>query len=547
MNKHAAIKKKYLRANQGEFMSKEHNKAIMTRSRLRNKYVKEKSADSKIAYDKQRNYCVNLLRRTKKKYFVNINISSITDNKKFWKTVKSLFSDKISRKETINLAVNDTVLSDDQVVADTFNNYFNSIIKNLLTVTSKNYPKEIANSVNLNLLDPVEAAILKFKNHPSLNAIRGKISNLDNPKFYLEYISFDQTLKELEKLDPKKTSQMNEITVKVIKENKDIAAFFIHDNFNNSLSSSTFPSALKYADVNPVSKNDDKIDKENCRPISILPMLSKVYERLIYNQMYPYFDKLFSKFQYGFRKGFNAQYCLITMIEKWRRSTDGGGQAGALLTEFSKAFDFIDHELLIAKLYAYGFDKNSLYFINSYLKGRKQRTKINSSYSAFSDIPLGVPQGSILGPLLFNIYICDLFIENSDIDIANYADDDIPYACSSDHDSVIFKLQKNTDRIFTWFYNNNSVSNAEKSHLIVSTKKNLEIQVSSCSIRNEGSVKFLGIHLNNDLNFGCHVNQLCKKASKKLYALARIAKYMDINKRRMLMKALYLLSFLTAL
>ena len=305
---------------------------------------------------------------------------------------------------------------------------------------------------------------------------------------------------------------MNDIPVKVIKENKDIVVFFIHHNFNNSLSSSTFPTALKYADVKPVFRKDDK-------------------ERLIYNQMYPYFDELFSKFQCGFQKGFNAQHCLITMIEKWRKSVDGGGQAGALLTDLSKAFDHeLDHELLIAKLYAYCFDKNSLYFINSYLKGRKQGTKINSSYSAFAEILFGVPQGSILGPLLFNIYICDLFIENSDIDIANYADDNTPYACSSDLDSVIFKLKKNTERIFRWFYNNNLISNAEKSHLIVSIKKN-------CSIRNEDSAKLLGIHFNNDLNFDYHVNQLCKKASKKLHALARIAKYMDINKRRMLMKA----------
>ena len=192
-------------------------------------------------------------------------------------------------------------------------------------------------------------------------------------------------------LDPKKTSQVNDIPVKVIKENKDIVAFFIHHNFNNSLSSSTFPIALKHADVKLVLKKDDKTDKENYRPISIFPTLSKVYERLIYNQMNPYFDKLFSKFQCGFRKGFNVQHCLITMIEKWRRSVDGGGQAGALLTDLSKT-DCIDHELLIAKLYVYDLDKNSLYFINSYLKGRKQRTKINSSYSAFAEILFGVPQ-----------------------------------------------------------------------------------------------------------------------------------------------------------
>ena len=112
------------------------------------------------------------------------------------------------------------------------------------------------------------------------------------------------------------------------------------------------------------------------------------------------------------------------MIEKWRRSVDASGQAGALLTDLSKAFDCIHHELLIAKPYAYRFDKNS------YLKGRKQRTKINSSYSAFAELLFGVPQGSILGPLLFNIYICDLFMENSDIDNANYADGNTPYDCS---------------------------------------------------------------------------------------------------------------------
>ena len=222
---------------------------------------------------------------------------------------------------------------------------------------------------------------------------------------------------------------MNDIPFKAIKENKNIS-FFIHHNFNNSLSSSTFPTALKYGNFKPVFKKGAKTDKENYMPISILPTLSKVYERLIYNQMYPYFDKLFSKFPCVFWKGFNAQHCLITMMEKWWSSLDGGGQAGAPLTDLSNAFDRIDHELLIAKPYTYGFDKISLYFINSYLKGRKQRTKINSSYSTFRKILLDIPQGSILGPLLFNTYILDPFLENSDIDIANYADDNTPYTCS---------------------------------------------------------------------------------------------------------------------
>ena len=129
----------------------------------------------------------------------------------------------------------------------------------------------------------------------------------------------------------------------------------------------------------------------------------------------------FSKFQCDLRKGFNVQHCWITMRETRRRPVDGGDRVGALLIDLSKVFDCIDHELLITKLYAYGFDKNALYFVHSYLKGRKERTKVNSSYSAFADILFGVPQGPVLEPLLFSIYICDLFFKNSDIDISNYA------------------------------------------------------------------------------------------------------------------------------
>ena len=151
LNKHAPIKKKYLRVNQGEFMTKELNKVIVTRSRLHNKYLKQKSADSKTEYDEQRKYWVNVLRRNKNNYFANINISSITDNMRFWKTVKPLFSDKISHKEIINWTKNDQVLSDHQVVADTFNNYFNNIVKTLITVPNKNVHKEKTKGFSINL------------------------------------------------------------------------------------------------------------------------------------------------------------------------------------------------------------------------------------------------------------------------------------------------------------------------------------------------------------------------------------------------------------
>ena len=123
------------------------------------------------------------------------------------------------------------------------------------------------------------------------------------------------------------------------------------------LSCATFPTSIKYTDVIPIHKKDDKTHKENYRPISILHNLSKIYERLMYNQIYPYFDTLLSKFQCGFQKGFNAQHCLLAMIKKWRETLDKSGEKVTVLTDLSKAFDWFDHNLLVAKHDPYGFEK----------------------------------------------------------------------------------------------------------------------------------------------------------------------------------------------
>ena len=122
-----------------------------------------------------------------------------------------------------------------------------------------------------------------------------------------------------------------------------------------------------------------------------------------------FFDNLLSKYQCGFRKGFNAQYCLVSMIEKWKDSVDSGGAFGALMTDLCKAFDCLHHELLIAKLDAYGFDIKSVKLIQQYLSNRKQRVKVGNAYSSWKEIFYGIPKGSILGPLILNIFLCDLF------------------------------------------------------------------------------------------------------------------------------------------
>ena len=194
----------------------------------------------------------------------------------------------------------------------------------------------------------------------------------------------------------------------------------------------------------------------------------------------------------------------------------------------SKAFDCIDQELLIAKLHAYGFKIKSLEFIHSYLYDRIQRVKINSLFSHWSKVESGIPQGSIKGPLLFNIYICDLFFDIIEINIANYADDTTPYALDSKLENIVKLPEENADKLFDWFSNNYLKENPDKCHLLVNTTGNIRICVRNETISNSSNQKLLGIRFNSNIRFDDHVASLCKKASQKLNVPTRVQELRNI-------------------
>ena len=254
--------------------------------------------------------------------------------------------------------------------------------------------------------------------------------------------------------------------------------------------------------------------------------------------MVAYIEKFLSPYLCGYRKGFNAQYALLAMIEKWKKCLDGeGGFAGAVLMDLSKAFDTINHELLIAKLGAYGFDDSALEIVLSYLSDRWQRTKVNTSFSSWKELLCGVPQGSVLGPLLFNIYLNDLFFQLINSNVCNFADDTTLYACDLELRTVLHELEDNSLTAISWFENNYMKLNQSKCHFLTSgSTEHLWVKVGNEMIWESQAEKLLGIMVDKDLNFNSHLKALCKKVNQKVSALARIARILPFQKRRIILK-----------
>ncbi len=530
LNKQAPMKDKYVRANNAPFMNKILSKAFMNRTRLRNKFLKNPNATNKENYTKYRNYCVNLVRREKKKYYENLDQKSLLDNKTFWKVTKPLFSEKSKSNKKIVLLENDNIISDEPKVAEIFNEFFAKTVENL---NIKGYNIDHTPVENL---DFVNNAIDKFENHPSILMIKENVQV--NVKFSFSTVKEYDFATEIIKLDTRKPTSFNNIPAKILKMNQDLCAPPLCVIFNQAVCDGTYPDTLKKADLTPCHKQDETTNKSNYRPISILPTVSKVFERILDQQMYSYMNKHFSSYLCGFRKGYSTQYSLIGMLEKWKRALDKSGIAGALLTDLSKAFDCLNHELLIAKMEAYGFDRKSLLLIASYLSNRKHRTKVNNSFSTWRDILSGIPQGSNLGPDLFNIYINDIFYFVNEDFLTNFADDNTPYAIGKNIRDISSKLEDDARNLLNWFEINFFKMNADKCKLLITKHDNeVSINVDGHIIQAKKSVKLLGITIDNNLDFNEHVSKLCKKVSLKIYALARVAHFMNKDKLRILMKA----------
>ena len=294
---------------------------------------------------------------------------------------------------------------------------------------------------------------------------------------------------------------------------------------NNSFKYNIFLSNAKVTCVKPLDKKtEDKHCISNFRLVSILNTFSNIYEKFAQNLLVSNIEEFLSPFLAAYRKSYSTQYVLIRMVEEWKQNLDNNFIVGAVLTDLSKASDCIPHDLFIAKLSAYGLKRDLLCYFYSYLKGRKQCDQINNEQSEFDRIISGVPQGSIFGPILYNIILKDFFFFIPKASVHNFVDDNTLACFESTTKKLLLILESECETATNWLHNNKIIVNSDKFQVILLEKRgsnntNIEVKVGNEKIKSTLSVKLLGAHIDDKLNFIHHINKLCKSARNRLNAL----------------------------
>ena len=297
---------------------------------------------------------------------------------------------------------------------------------------------------------------------------------------------------------------------------------------NFTIETCSFPDRLKEAQVTPAFKKNDPFLKNNYRPVSILPIPSKIFEKVLAEQLAEFFEIIFDKFLCAFRKGHGCQTTLLKLLEDWKLALEQNKYLAAILMDLSKAFDCLPHDILICKLSSYGLSEQACNLLLSYLSSRKQQIKVGGIVSQWADIQKGVPQGSILGPLLFNVFINDIFYFIEKGNLYNYADDNTLSYCSTNYDNLINVLESESKILIDWFHFNCMQANPEKFQAIAVGKKTAQksptFNICDFNITCDETVKLLGVDIDFMLNFDSHIKSICKKAAQQLNILKRIGR-----------------------
>lgn len=472
----------------------------------------KKYPNNNFASEKFKHYKIlseNCRKSLRNRYFANTIMKNMCNAKKLWSTFNLIIFNK--QTEPINITTirnaHNIKLYDDIPIANELNNYFTKVGADLAYRLQQENNHKARNMT-----------LLRHNSH----------------SMFLNSFSSAETVEAIKTLRPNAFNN-DEISANIIKNNIDIFSPLLTNIINNSFKLGQFPDPLKVARLIPLFKSGDPTLASNYRPISILPAISKISEKLLYNATESFLKRfqIINKYQFGFQKGSGSLSATSHFISNIQKALDNPKYklASGIFIDLQKAFDSIPHDILIEKLYRYGIRGLPNQIFKSYLSNRGQYVSLRETRSDIEHITFGTPQGSNLGPLIFLLYINDIFDLPLKGTINLFADDAVIYYSHYNIAHLYNDMQHDLNLVHDWLYNNLLTINIDKTKYMIfhSHQKNVDLSNQTLLIKNfeierVHSFKYLGLHLQSDLKWNTHIDKLSKKISPMAGILYKLNK-----------------------
>ena len=526
-NKHAPIKRrsrKEMKLKDKPWINNRMLKMMRIRDRILQKLKKQQTPDNLKLYKKFRNRVSNELKESKACYFHNYFSTNSQNMKKLWSGIKTIISHKSSTSSSINKikGKDGSITSDPSKMSNIFNDFYVNVA-NGITKTIPLTPKS-----------PIDY-----------------LSNRTSNSLFLTPVTSIEVNDLINILNPSKSVGPNSIPIKLVKIIGDWVSPLLALLVNQSFQSGIFPDKLKIAKVISLFKKGNPELPSNYRPISLLSIFSKIFEKLMYKRLYKFLEihNILYSLQFGFQENHSIDHALVSLTEAIRNTLDNKRLGCGIFIDLQGAFDTVNHRILLSKLEHYGIRGCALEWFRSYLTDRKQYVSVNGSNSNLLSITCGVPQGSVLGPLLFLIYINDLPNASKKLTFYLFADDTNIYYESKDLSNLTKVVNKELRLVKKWLDANKLSLNIDKTNYIIFHSSSVkfpsgsDIKIGKKHVKRVKFVKFLGLLLDEHLCWKYHLSELSKKLARTCGMFFKIRNLLPLDVLICLYNALFL-SFL---
>ena len=463
----------------------------------------------KRKYNKQKKILKKVTFAAKCRYYEQRFEEYKNNSKKMWKMINELTCRKNRDKNTIQALklANGQLTSDAKTIANTLNEYFVNIGTNLA-----------------NQLPTAPMTYEHFLKNPQANS------------FFLHPTDPGEISKIMNSFSSHKAAGL--IPAKFFKAGAPALCCILSNLINDSFSTGIFPQTLKLARVTPIFKEGSPYVAANYRPISIISVIAKLVEKLVYNRLIKYIEKnsIINNSQFGFRSGHSTTHAITSIHERILENINNNQHTVSIYLDLSKAFDCVNHSILIKKLHHYGIRGVALEFFKSYLSNRQQLTIVNGEVSNILSLICGVPQGSTLGPLLFLLYINDLATA-SNFMVSLFADDTCLLLSNENLNSLENACNEELVNINNWFLANKLTANLSKASKYMLTvgklttkhPDNFRLMMGNTLLEKVNKVKYLGVIFDDRFQWHDHISYICSKIARSVGVLSKLRYYVDVQ------------------